>query len=198
MLNSGQNKFFECFLSDRRGIAATEFALLLPVMIMLLFGVVEGSDALSQSRRVTQAANVLADLTAQESEILTADVDDLFDGVSQILDSAGVAVNVRLVSVIANPDGDPMVHWSRDNNGAQPYTPGTPFTKLPSSTLLDPGASLIVAEISYPWASQISSHVFSSKTFDERAIRWPRRAAAIELCSSAGNCTSAADVIYSG
>lgn len=186
------------WLRNQCGMAATEFAILMPVMLLLFCGVIEGSEALSQNRRAAQAANVLADLTAQESDLLYADADDLFSGVEQIIDDRSAAISVRLVSVIANPGGEPMVHWSRDNLGRQPYSPGAPYLKLPSNSLLDPGASLIVAEISYPWASRFGGHVFKGKTMEEVAIRWPRRAFAVELCARAGSCTVASDVAYSG
>ena len=184
-------KFYDRLLDCRSGLAAIEFAMLLPVMLILFFGVVESSDALSQNRRVNLAVNTLADLAAQETELLTSDVDGLFSGVTQIIGANNNELTVNLISVIPDPDtGNPMVHWSRDNSGGEPYTPGAAFTTLPAATLLDPGASIIVAEVTYPFSATITHFVMSEViTFNEIATRWPRRTLRVQLCVAAGNCT---------
>lgn len=189
------------FSRNKSGIAATEFALLLPVLLILFFGVVEGSDALTQSRRVTLAANTLADLAAQETELLESAADDLFRGVEQIIATNGSPVDIKLVSVIANPDdddsdgvpdGNPIVHWSYDNSsgGGEPYAPGSDYNALPNAALLDPNASIIVAEIDYPYTSAISHYFISAVTIDRLATRWPRRSLRVQLCSSPSVCTN--------
>mgnify|MGYP000035345880 CR=1 FL=1 len=176
------------FAGARSGVAATEFALIVPVLLTLFFGVVEGSDALATSRRVSLAANTLADLAAQESELLMSEVDDLFDGVVQIVDTNGDPMTVRLVSVIADPDGDPVVDWSRDNSGGAPYAKGAAYDGLPDPSLLDVNASMIIAEISYPYTSGLTHYLISSVTFEKSATRWPRRSLRVKLCTSPGVC----------
>lgn len=184
---------------NRSGMAATEFALLLPVLLFIFFGVVEGSDALTVSRKVSQASNTLADLTAQETEIQTSAADDLFTGVEQIINIDGAVMDIRLISVIANPDdddgdgnpdGNPIVHWSYDNSGGTPIAAGQPYTGLANPALLDANASIIVAEISYPYTSPFSRYFVSTINFEESATRWPRRSFRVQLCTSPGNCTS--------
>jgi len=182
--------FLRRFGACRTGVAAIEFALIMPVLLILFFGVVEGSDAMSQSRRVVQAINTLADLAAQESELLQGDADDLFDGVEQIVASNGAPMTIRLVSIVANSDGDPVVHWSRDNSAGEPYAPNSPYADLPDATLLDAGASIIVAEITYDYTSKLTQHFISSISFEKQATRWPRRSLRVQLCTSPGVCTS--------
>ncbi len=174
----------------RSGIAAMEFAFVAPVLILLFFGVVESADALARSRQVALAVNTLADLASQEKNLLTSDADDLFSGVAQIVDDSGAPMVIRLVSVITDPDGDPIVHWSRDNNGGEPYAEGAAFNALPSATLIDPGASILVAEISYTYSSAISKMVIPPINFENSASRWPRRSVRVQLCTSRLNCTS--------
>lgn len=200
-LSSSLFHSFRALTRCRNGVAATEFALLVPVLLLLFLGGVETSDALSQSRKVTLATNTLADLAAQETEILKSSVDDLFVGVEQIIETGDASIEIRLVSIIANPDdddgdgmpdGNPVVHWSYDNSagGGQPYAPGAPYTRLSNASLLDPNASIIVAEISYPYDSILAHNLLSTIHFDRIASRWPRRTLRVQLCSSPGNCTS--------
>ena len=184
------------FVSDKRGMAATEFALILPLMLVLFFGVVEGSDALTKSRRVTLAANTLADLAAQETELLESAVDSLFVGVEEIIDIDGATMTIRLVSVVLeDSDGDgtpdnPVVHWSYDNSGGEPYAEGDAYAKLPNPALLDADTSIVVAEIDYPYTSPFTHRFISTVNFDRIATRWPRRSLRVQLCSSPSNCTS--------
>lgn len=174
----------------RSGVAALEFALVAPILILIFFGVVESADALARNRQVTLAVNTLVDLASQETQLLTSDVDDLFDGVEQIINDDDAPLTIRLVSVVNDPDGKPIVHWSRNNSGGEPYVKGASFTTLPAATLIDPGSSILVAEISYAYSSKISQLVIPPIDFESAATRWPRRSMRVQLCTSANSCTS--------
>jgi len=50
---------------DRSGIAATEFALIVPIMLVMFFGTVEFSSGVAVARKVTLVARTLSDLTSQ-------------------------------------------------------------------------------------------------------------------------------------
>ena len=190
------NKRISAFVKNRSGMAATEFALILPILLFLFFGVVEGSDALSKSRRVTLAANTLADLAAQETELLESSVDSLFVGVEEIVDVDGATMDIRLVSVILeDTDGNgtpdaPVVHWSYDNAGGEPYSEGSAYNKLPNPALLTADTAIIVAEVNFPYTSSLTHHFISTVDIDRIATRWPRRSLRVQLCSAPGNCTS--------
>ncbi len=184
------------FSKNRSGMAAAEFALILPILLLLFFGVVEGSDALSKTRRVTLAANTLADLASQETELLESSVDSLFVGVEEIINVGGASLDVRLVSVILeDSDGDgtpdaPVVHWSYDNSGGEPYSPGSAYSSLPNPALLSADTAIIIAEVNFPYTSPFTHQFISTINIDRIATRWPRRSLRVQLCSMPGNCTS--------
>ena len=50
---------------DHRAIAATEFALIVPIMLVMFFGTVELSSGVAVGRKVTLVARTLSDLTSQ-------------------------------------------------------------------------------------------------------------------------------------
>lgn len=179
------------FLKSRSGIAALEFALIAPVMIFLFFAIVEGSDALTESRRASLAANTLADLVAQESQITAADATQLFNGVSQIMNKAPGAVTIRLVSVVFDAaQNRAEVHWSRDNSGGTPYAADSAYARLADPTLFGAGSSLMVVEIQYNWTPSLTRLLIQSVPFDKIAMRWPRRSPRVQFCITPGNCTS--------
>jgi len=61
-------------LNDRSGLAAVEFAMVFPMMVVMYFGVVEISSAISVDRKATQVARTLSDLTSQSVSVADADL----------------------------------------------------------------------------------------------------------------------------
>lgn len=184
--------FLKRAASCRRGMAATEFALLLPIQVLLFFGVIEASDALTANRRVALASNTLADLVAQSKELTFADVDSLFVGIREIIDpTAASSLSVNLVSVVQDAGGSPIVHWSRDIDGTAPYTPGSRFPNLTDATILSAGSSLVFVELTYDYQPTLTYRFFSTPMiFTRHTTRWPRLTTRVQLCTSPGvGCT---------
>ena len=179
--------FFRC----RSGLAALEFAFIAPVMILIFFGLIEGSSAYSVNRRVLLSANTLADLVAQETSITRDSLDDLFVGMEDVIDTRDIDVGFRIVSVVLDTaTNEVKVHWSRDSNGAAPYAAGSVYTGDVDAALLDDASSLIIAETSYDYASPISQKVIGAITMNKSATRWPRMSSKVQYCVTVGNCTS--------
>lgn len=184
-------KGLAAFGPARAGLAAVEFALLAPILVFLFFAVVEGSNALSVSRRVSLAVNTLADLASQETELTAGQASDLFTGVEQIIAQGDIDARIRLISLVLDPDMNKLVvDWSRDDTGGEPYAPGSAYSGLADGALLDASSSLIVGEISYAYTPPLTKVLIPSIAFEKMAARWPRRAARVRFCSSPGVCTN--------
>src|ERR1700722_18570994 len=67
-------------LRSTSGIAATEFAMILPILLVLFFGVVEISNGVAAYRKVTLMAHTLSDLTSQSQEVQDSDLTKFFRG----------------------------------------------------------------------------------------------------------------------
>lgn len=184
------------FTADREGIAAVEFALILPVMTVMFFGMLEASDLFTVNRRLANAANALADLVAQEPSLTKSELDDLIVGVTRILEPTDTStVGLKVVSVTkgANVTDPPTVHWSYDQAGATPYPAGSTYTKLTDETTLKSGQSLLVAEIDYHYESDLTGYVISIPfDFKHKSARWPRKSSRVQLCATSdpATCTS--------
>ena len=179
------------FFRSRSGLAAVEFAFIAPVMILLFFGVIEGSAAYSTSRKVLMSANTLADLVAQETSITKDSLDDLFVGMEDVIDPRDIDVTFRVVSVyLDTATGEVKVGWSRDSNDAVPYPADSVYPGDLDASLLDDAASLIVTETEYEYASPISQKVIGALTLQKTATRWPRLSSKVQFCIVAGSCTS--------
>ena len=65
-------------IADRRGLAAIEFAMIVPIMLVMFFGTVELSSGVAVDRKVTLVARTLSDLTSQSSSIAATDLTNFF------------------------------------------------------------------------------------------------------------------------
>ena len=77
---------FRRFLVDRCGNVAIEFAFILPMVIVLLFGTIEITNMLMVNRKVTATAQSLADLVTQYDQIEAADLAQLDSAVRWMLE----------------------------------------------------------------------------------------------------------------
>lgn len=171
----------------RKGIAATEFALILPILMVIFFGMLEASDAMMTNRRVVNATNALVDLVGQERQVSPSDLDEIFNGVTNMLmPTENSPLSMRLVSVSVDPDDASriMVEWSRDNQGNSPYANGATYNGIVDTTLLQAGVSLVVAELTYEHKSGLTDYVMGSPIkFNRTSTRWPRRSTKVRLCT---------------
>lgn len=161
-------------LRCRRGIAASEFALILPLMVLVLVGTVELGNALLLDRKVSRAAHIAADLVAQARQISTGELDDVFQAVQEILQPFPASMAITLSSVYFDPSNSEVrVVWSQARNG-DARSQGSAFT-LPQSGMLSAGESVIVAEISYAYSPLFADLILHDITLTDQAYLKPRR-----------------------
>jgi Flp pilus assembly protein TadG len=65
-------------IRDRSGIAAIEFAMIVPIMLVMFFGTVELSSGVAVDRKVTLVARTLSDLTSQSTSVADVDLTNFF------------------------------------------------------------------------------------------------------------------------
>lgn len=152
------------FWSSRDGVAAVEFAMIMPIMLVIYLGSMEGSALITMDRRVQTISNSVGDLVARgKDKVSTSEIDDYF-AVSKIIlapHSTSELVQ-RVVSVQVDKDGKGVVRWSRDSGKKVPYAKGTPF-KLPAEiTDIAKEGFVIVAEASLPY-TPLTGIVFGQK-----------------------------------
>jgi Flp pilus assembly protein TadG len=140
------------FAGAKKGLAALEFALLLPMMLLLLFGSCELIDVMMVNRRVQNVSSSLADVVARDTEVSNAEVQGLWSSLSVLMypEGVGTAMDVRITSLsIANNKAS--VVWSEGYNGLSPLNKNSTVS-LPSA-MMQNGSSLIMAETVYRYNS---------------------------------------------
>lgn len=179
-------KLLERFRKAKDGLAAVEFALLLPVMITLFFGVVEVSLALACRADVTNVASTAADLVAQESSMTTSDMSNVWSALSAILypyDTSVAQIKVSSINYDTTTQSltSGKVAWSCGKNTTA-RTTGTTVT-LPSG-LMTANGSVIMSEITYIYTSPTTKIITGPKTMTNTFYTKPRRVAQISAPSS--------------
>lgn len=140
-----RNKF-KTFLRENKGIAAIEVAFILPVMLILYFGLFDITTLVSVNRRVTYSASVIADLVAQNrTSLLKSDIQNYFgasDMVMAPIPSAQVRVEVFGYRIAGSTISQV---WKSDN------AKGSSCGAAPSTTAMAPlmvaGNDLVVARV---------------------------------------------------
>lgn len=196
------------FAKATEGVMAVEFALIAPVMIFMLFGMIELTDAVHAKRRVGMSASMLGDLATNRSEnwIFETELEDLFDISASVLEPYGIAnVDVTITSITwDDAANEPIVVWSkiRGANGEvvdnpdSAYDAGEPFVgikdqdfQIGTEGLVDASQNIVAVEMDYPFVSTLSNIVFSRFQIGVQELRTPRRAPTLRYCENPGGCT---------
>ncbi|MBX8825769.1 TadE/TadG family type IV pilus assembly protein [Ochrobactrum sp. SFR4] len=94
----GTHKFalLRKFSKDERGVSAVEFALLLPVLIIIYAGVADVSRGVDANRKVNRVSSVVGDLVSRQISVLPAQLDDIFTIGSTIMVPSVAAPQIRI------------------------------------------------------------------------------------------------------
>lgn len=171
------------FVSDKRGIAAVEFSLIVPVLIILLIGVVEVTRAVSIDRRFGKVTSMVADLLTRETDpVNAATVEGIYGIVNHVMGVWGtetLKLHITPVRAAAADRNDVYVYASKANrpsfgsNTASPREVCDRFAGL-TSNILDTGGTAIVVEGEYGFAPIIAEGFIPATIWEDRAVFAPR------------------------
>lgn len=168
------------FAGHSDGLAAIEFAIVLPFMLTLYLGGAEVGDGLAIQFKATLAARTVADLTSQYQSIDAPTM-------SQILGAASTVVtpypaNAMTVTVselqITTGNSSAVVQWSCSLNGA-PRTTGSSFALPTALQSLPSGTDVILGEVTYPYTPSMGYVITGTINIYEDTIFFPRMSGAV-------------------
>ena len=149
---------------DRSGLAAVEFALILPVMILFAMGIAEVGRFALLSLKLQHAANTMADLASRDEELSLAAVQSMFSAMQHIVQPFEIGADglVIVSGVGVDAGGEPTVFWQEEGAGAldEASVVGAEGgdAALPDDLILRDGETVIVAEAYFhytPWLLRI-------------------------------------------
>lgn len=169
---------------NNQGVAAVEFALTLPVLLMLSLSGYELSRFMLLQQKVEKAAYTTADVTAQSTSLTTAQMTDIFSAGAQIMLPTTFGANgVIIISSVTQtgaPTGTnpPRVAWRNSGGGSLARASkignvgGT--ATLPGGLTLADKDNVIVAEVYYRYSPLLSGAVLQASDVYKYAVFKPR------------------------
>lgn len=159
---------------DQQGMAAVEFAMLLPLLVTLFLGGVEVSQAVSIDRKVALVARTVADLVAQGSNITNAEMTNIVNAgkaVGQPYPDTNLKIVVSSVKIDANSKA--TIAWS-DGSNTTARTTNQDVTTLIPAGLKVANTSVIWAEVSYAYTPTIGYIITGTMNLADRIFMRPR------------------------
>jgi Flp pilus assembly protein TadG len=174
--------------NDHRGVAAIEFAIVLPFMLALYIGGVELGDGLAIQIKVTDTTHIVADLVTQQTTSTTKATIDTILGAS----SATIApyssppysatnLIVTVSEVSTNASGVATVTWSDSLNGTK--RPVGQVMTLPAQLAGQANISLILGEVSYLYTPNLGYAITGTVTISDSYYLFPRNSSSIACAS---------------
>jgi Flp pilus assembly protein TadG len=117
---------FDRMRGDASGVAAIEFALILPLMLALYLGGNEFGHAFTLKRKISHTTSAIADLVTQSRKITDADMENILDAAEEILWPYEAAPRIVVTLIAIDEDSAATVVWSDARNDTA-LTPGDPI-----------------------------------------------------------------------
>jgi Flp pilus assembly protein TadG len=136
------------FLSDIRGAAAIEFAMVLPLLLTLYFVTMEAAQGIETNKKVGRIASMVADLVTQQPEISSSEIRAIMEIGQTIIQPYNRSVpTITVTGIDVESASRAVVAWSRELEGDN-YTRGlTPGTQVSvPEKLMIPDTFLILVE----------------------------------------------------
>ena len=138
---------------NNSGVAAIEFAMIIPIMAVLLVGTNEFSAGVAIDRKVTIMARTLSDLTSQNTEVTDDKLTNFFAASKAIMTPyPSTPVEGTISELYINPSTlKARVQWSK---GTHPHSP-TDIIDIPDALKIG-GTYLIFSEVKYKYVPSVA------------------------------------------
>lgn len=181
------------FAKDKRGLAAVEFVFIVPMMLLLMFGIIEISSGVAIDRKVTLTARTLSDLVSQGTKVTATDISNFFKMGSSIMTPyevtpATMSQKISAVSI----DGSKVakVVWSHSGSVlgntvtvTKGYDPDTIITTIPPA-LLVANTQLIWSEVTYKYTPTVGYVITSMLPLADECFTRPRQSDKVDYSAS--------------
>ena len=133
----GPVSLYRRFIASTRGLAAIEFAMILPVLLIMLLATFDAGRAIAVYMKVRSAGYTLAAITNQYSTMATSDMTAVTGATAAVLSPFSSASAVVVISQIkATSATQAVVSWSYATSGSA-LTQGASVSNLPTNLAKD-------------------------------------------------------------
>jgi Flp pilus assembly protein TadG len=190
--------------ASERGVSAVEFALIAPIMVLMLFGAAEASLAVTVDRKTTLAASTLGDLAAQTDLVSCAELSQISAVTRQVFEPYSGSAATMVVAGLKLDGGAAKVEWSKflrtDTSNGTLLCDNVPASHslyvgkvvTVDTTLFAPGGGLVVGDVEMVHTSIGTSFISNNLNLHERFYLRPRKSLKLKLCTQTGSGVTAA------
>lgn len=183
------------FRRDARGIAAVEFAVILPLMLTAFFGMIDVSTGFAVDRKVTMVSQTISDLTSRYTAVAETDVTNFFtiaDAMMTPYDKTLLKATISQIYIDPTSKSGTVV-WSRGDNklakGTVVTVPNALIAKDASGNVVA-NQYLILGEAKYVYTPTIGWVVAKTGiTLTESSYMKPRQGTCVMMATT---CTPTA------
>jgi Flp pilus assembly protein TadG len=168
--------FIRRLRTEDKGMAAVEFALILPVLLVMLAGIYDVSNMILCENKVNQTAQDLNNVITR-GNLTKAQLDAILKVATLIMQPFDFNANGKVIvssysQVNANPP--PTLKWTDFYGGGAGTTQITPGS-LPGGIVLNKGQTIIFTEVFYTYTGVFTNYAFTSKSLYQLAAGVPRQ-----------------------
>lgn len=189
---------FRRFVDSRRAVAAVEFAIVMPVLLLLFLSTFDVGNAIAVYTKVRAATFSLAAITNQygtgNSAISPATMSAITGATSSILAPYPSLPTVVVVSqIVATSNTNATVSWSYSPTAGQALTQGAPFTGLPSNFAQNSCGGTypcyaIYAQVSYTYTPTFGAFMTGPIVLSDSLYTTPRVSTCVQYNSVPSSC----------
>jgi Flp pilus assembly protein TadG len=181
------------FSTDADAVAATEFAIVVPFMLLLYVGGIELADGMAINVKVSATAHSVTDMVAQNTSLSTAQMQNILTGATAIIapypvtSGSSSLLSVTVSEISSDANGNLTLRWSQSYNGTS-FGPGrTNLTNLTVPTSLNgtvgnannpnnqnDQVSFIVGEVSYAYTPNLGYTISGTVNLQDTDWLFPR------------------------
>jgi Flp pilus assembly protein TadG len=165
---------------DRSGTSAVEFAMLVPVLMVIYLGGVQTFQGVATYRKLSDATVELANVTAQYQTMSSTDFTNVSSAVSQIMapyPSGNLAIVISIIKT--NAANQACVYYSSAYNGGIQLTQNSAFTAPPNLTVAN--STYVLVQTSYLFTPSLAFGVIGNTTMTDHMYMQPRNSATITV-----------------
>ena len=185
------------FAASTRGIAAVEFALVMPVLLILFLSTFDAANAVAVYMKVRTASYVLAAVTntygtGATNQISSTAMPGIAQAAGAVLAPYTGTPTVVLSQIKATSNTRAIVSWSYALNGTA-LTQGNTYSSLPTNFAKNTCGNIypcyaIVASVSYTYTPTFGYFLTGPLTFSDSLLATPRISTCIQYNSVPGSC----------
>jgi Flp pilus assembly protein TadG len=169
------------FRRDARGVAAIEFALIIPILALLLIGCFEVPQFVLLYQKIARTSSGVADLVAQaDNPMTTNQITDIFISAQNMMQPYDLLNNgAVIVSSINNPSNTGVaITWQArmgaDTTASKLGVATTTNPPLPAGIGPDSNEEVIAAEVYYNYTPIFKTYIYSGSKLYLNAYTRPR------------------------